>query len=61
MRFADADSRYDLKRALDLEIPRKYWNYAGPTKFHLNVGNEDGQLLRDSPMFADSLQSRLLV
>ena len=61
MRFADADSHYDLKRALDLEIPRKYWNYAGPTKFHLNVGNEDGQLLRDSPLFADSLQSRLLV
>ncbi len=58
IRFTDADARYDKKRAEDLEIPRKFWNYAGPTMMHLDIASEDGTKLKDSPLFAANLKER---
>lgn len=60
IRFTDADAQYDKKRALDLEIPRKFWNYAGPTSMHLTVASEDGTLMRESPLFSEDLDKRLI-
>ena len=60
IRFTDAEARYDKKRALDLEVPRKFWNYAGPTSIHLTVANEDGTLMKDSPLFSENLKNRLI-
>lgn len=51
MRFFCSDSTYDKKRAHDLEIPRSYFCYDGPTKFHLAVCNNDGDKLIDSEIF----------
>lgn len=53
MRFVCETSQYDYKRAHNLEIPRKYFGYAGPTKFHLEVCEKDGDLIRNSPLFPD--------
>jgi len=53
MRFIASDSRYDKKRAENLEIPRKFFSYSGPTRFHLEVGEEDGQLLVEGPLYRD--------
>lgn len=53
MRFVCETSQYDYKRAHNLEIPRKYFGYAGPTKFHLEVCENDGDLIRNSPLFPD--------
>jgi hypothetical protein len=36
MRFVCSESKYDKKRAMDLEIPRSHFQYKGPTNFHLN-------------------------
>lgn len=52
MRFFGADSTYDRGRAHDLEIPRHHYGYDGPTKFHLEVAQREGQPLVDSPIFA---------
>lgn len=51
MRFFCDQSTYDKKRAEDLEIPRNYFKYSWPTKFHMLVGKQKGELLADSPLF----------
>lgn len=53
MRFVCETSQYDHKRAHNLEIPRKYFGYAGPTRFHLEVCDNDGDLIKDSKLFPD--------
>ncbi|MDF3934829.1 hypothetical protein [Pseudomonas citronellolis] len=53
MRFFCETSRYDKKRAHALEIPRDHFNYAGPTRFHLQVAENDGDLLVESERFAN--------
>ncbi|MBA3486523.1 MAG: SDR family oxidoreductase, partial [Lysobacter sp.] len=58
-RFIDEDSRYDHHRAHMIEIPRNYFNYPGPTKFHLDICKEDGELIIDSPFFHDRERRRL--
>lgn len=50
-RFVDVASQYDRERALDLEIPRAHYGYAGPTRFHLDVCQNDGDSIVDSPLF----------
>ena len=59
MRFVDIDSRYDKKRAHSLDIPRKHLNFEGPTKYHLEVCEEDGQLLRESPFYKGKPERQL--
>lgn len=59
MRFIDSTSKYDYARAHSLEIPRVYFDYSGPTKLHLEVCKEDGELIIDSDLFKNKL-SRLL-
>ncbi len=51
IRFAGYGSRYDKKRAERLEVPRRFFNYEGPTRFHLDVAQYDGQLLRDGQLY----------
>ncbi|MHA7865852.1 hypothetical protein, partial [Flagellimonas marinaquae] len=51
MRFIDSNSRYDKKRADDLEIPRQLFNYNGPTRFHLEVAESDDQLILNGPLY----------
>ncbi|NWB47736.1 hypothetical protein [Pseudomonas gingeri] len=51
MRFFCETSTYDYRRAHDLEIPREYFKYSGPTRFHLEVAKEQGELLVNSPFF----------
>jgi hypothetical protein len=60
MRFVCSDSKYDKKRAQDLEIPRKHFNYSGPTSFHLDVCKSDGDLIKNSHLFKDDLEVRVL-
>jgi len=60
MRFICADSRYDQKRANDLEIPREYFDYAGPTSFHLEVCDKNGELIADSVFFRSDRETRTL-
>jgi len=60
IRFTDVNAQYDKQRAENLEIPRKYWNYAGPTSLHLEIGKEDGDLMKDSSMFQDDLNKRIV-
>jgi len=52
MRFFCDQSTYDAERAKDLEIPRNYFEYAGPTKFHIEVAKNQGDLLINSPIFS---------
>jgi len=51
IRFIDSSSKYDKKRADDLEIPRKLFDYKGPTRFHLDVAEFDGQLISEGPFY----------
>lgn len=60
MRFTDVDAQYDKQRAENLEIPRKYWNYAGPTSLHLRIGKNDGDLMKNSTLFQEDLNKRIL-
>ncbi|MDA9019222.1 hypothetical protein N9I61_01745 [Flavobacteriales bacterium] len=60
LRFISPKSRFDQQRADRLEIPRRMLNMRGPTNFHLNLGLEDGQLIKESPMFADKMHIRWL-
>ncbi|MBZ6861461.1 phytanoyl-CoA dioxygenase family protein [Klebsiella michiganensis] len=53
MRFFCQESTYDAERAKALEIPRHFFKYAGPTKFHLEVATVEGERLSDSALFAD--------
>lgn len=60
LRFIDEDSTYDLHRAHMIEIPRNYYGYAGPTKFHLEICKEDGERIIDSPFFNSDREKRRL-
>ena len=60
MRFTDSVAQYDKRRAENLEIPRKYWNYAGPTSLHLQIADKDGTLMKDSPLFQKDYDKRLI-
>ncbi|PJF03315.1 hypothetical protein [Acinetobacter seifertii] len=60
LRFIDANSRYDLKRAHSIEIPRNYYGYEGPTKFHLEICKEDGSLIVDSKYFDEDREKRFV-
>jgi hypothetical protein len=53
LRFIGESSRYDYHRAHMIEIPRNYYGYQGPTKFHLDICKQDGDLIVDSPFFHD--------
>ncbi|UQA60617.1 hypothetical protein [Polyangium aurulentum] len=61
LRFISETSRYDHARAHMIEIPRNYYGYPGPTRFHLDVCQNDGDLIVDSPFFADREQRRIAV
>ncbi|MET0284553.1 MAG: hypothetical protein ABW352_08795 [Polyangiales bacterium] len=60
LRFVGASSRYDAARARDVEIPRRYYGYPGPTSFHLDVCKNDGELIVHSPLFASDRTTRRL-
>ncbi len=60
LRFIDEDSTYDQHRAHMIEIPRNYYGYAGPTKFHLDVCKVDGERIIDSPFFDNDREQRCL-
>lgn len=60
LRFIDEDSTYDLDRAHMIEIPRNYYGYAGPTKFHLEICKNDGERIVDSPFFDSDREKRRL-
>jgi len=53
MRFIESESTYDRARALSLDYPRKLFNYTGCTSFHLDVCNEDSELISKSNYFKD--------
>jgi hypothetical protein len=57
-RFIEEDSLYDHRRAHMIEIPRNYYQYPGPTKFHLNVCQRDGERIVDSPFFESDRDKR---
>ncbi|MGC4060822.1 MAG: hypothetical protein QM749_08220 [Aquabacterium sp.] len=57
-RFICEKSRYDWTRAHDIEIPRDYFKYAGPTKFHLDICKEDGELIVESEFFDEDRDMR---
>jgi amino acid adenylation domain-containing protein/thioester reductase-like protein/non-ribosomal peptide synthase protein (TIGR01720 family) len=58
LRFICEDSRYDRQRAHDIEIPRNYFKYPGPTKFHLEICKNDGDVIADSPFFDGDREQR---
>ncbi|WP_244230815.1 phytanoyl-CoA dioxygenase family protein [Vibrio ouci] len=60
MRFVCSESKYDKKRALNLEIPREHFKYKGPTRFHLDVCQEDGELIKSSILFKNDIETRTL-
>lgn len=60
LRFIGEESRYDKDRAHMIEIPRQYYDYAGPTTFHLEVCDEDGALIVDSPFFDEDREKRII-
>lgn len=59
MRFIDANSKYDKKRALGLEYPRELFSYTGCTRFHLDVCKEDGEMIVNSDYFKNSSERSL--
>ena len=68
MRFINADSRYDTKRAQDLEFPTQQWGGEGPYDYkpfsrqHTEIGEYgavDGSLLAESPYF-DNPERRMV-
>ncbi|WP_437596140.1 hypothetical protein WMF28_26505 [Sorangium sp. So ce590] len=59
LRFICETSRYDRARAHMIEIPRNYFRYPGPTRFHLDVCQNDGDRIVDSPFFQDREQRRI--
>ncbi|HEX5658987.1 MAG TPA: phytanoyl-CoA dioxygenase family protein, partial [Polyangiales bacterium] len=59
-RFVSSSSRYDAQRARDVEIPRRYYGYRGPTSFHLEVCQNDGERIIDSPLFDHDRTTRRL-
>jgi hypothetical protein len=57
-RFICETSRYDYSRAHWIEIPRDYFKFEGPTKFHLEICNNDGELIVKSPFFDSDREQR---
>jgi hypothetical protein len=60
LRFIGVDSVYDKDRAHMIEIPRKYYDYAGPTTFHLDICDEDGERIVDSHFFDEDREKRYI-
>lgn len=60
LRFIDVESRYDLERAHSIEIPRNYYGYEGPTKFHLEICKEDNSRIVDSKYFDVDREKRFM-
>ncbi|QTH72741.1 phytanoyl-CoA dioxygenase family protein [Pseudoalteromonas xiamenensis] len=60
LRFISADSRYDKERAEMIEIPRNYYGYEGPTKFHLEICKEDNELIVESAYFDADRERRFI-
>lgn len=58
LRFICETSVYDWARAHSIEIPRNYFKYPGPTKFHLEVCKNDGDRIVDSPFFDNDRHER---
>lgn len=58
LRFIDEESLYDRRRAHDIEFPRNYYGYQGPTKFHLEICDEDGGQIVESPFFDEDRELR---
>ncbi len=53
MRFIDPNSRYDKQRALDVESPRKIFNYSGCSTFHLDVCDKNNDIIANSNFFSN--------
>lgn len=51
MRFVDSNSRYDLPRALDIDLPVRQFNHALATRSHMEVATEDGELFAEGDYF----------
>lgn len=60
LRFISETSRYDKERAHMIEIPRDYYGYEGPTKFHLEICSEDNELIVDSSYFESDRERRFI-
>lgn len=60
LRFICETSRYDKTRAMSLEVPRVYFGYEGPTRFHLDVCRFDGERIMDSRLFDEDRSRRML-
>ena len=59
--FVCSESKYDKKRALNREIPREHFKYKGPTRLHLDLYKEDGELIKSSILFKGDIETRTLV
>ncbi len=53
MRFVDANSRYDLQRAKNLEYPAEKYGYKAFTRSHIEIGGPDGASLSHCRYFKD--------
>jgi len=51
LRFIDVESRYDRRRALNLEYPTRELGGSPLTSSHLLIGNEDGEPIAGSSFF----------
>lgn len=60
MRFMDADSRYDLRRARSLQPFQEELHYDHQTAYSLNICSEHGELLVNSPLFEGTRERRVL-
>ncbi|UTZ39048.1 hypothetical protein HB763_21005 [Vibrio campbellii] len=58
--FVCSESKYDQKRALNREVPREHFKYKAPTRFHLDVYKEDGELIKSSILFKGDIETRTL-
>ena len=58
MRFSCIDARYNQHSVNMLEYPRQAFSFAGSSNFNLDVCEKDGQLIRDSKFFKDSIEHR---
>ncbi len=54
MRFVEIDSRYDQLRATGLDFPLTYFGHPPSSYFHRDVCQQDGELIRQSPLFTNA-------
>lgn len=59
MRFIDIDSRYDLRRAQNIEFPSRQFGYKAFTRSHLEIGRKDNELFSESSYF-DEKEKRII-